>query len=87
MTHPWAHALLLGAIVVLAGVGHRAPRTIGTVLVVLSVVWLRTNGAMEGGVLWTIVAGHGLTIGDFIGLGGLAVAAYLWVLGTVRHPR
>ena len=83
----WAHALLLGAIVVLAGVGHRAPRVIGTVLAGLSVLWLSTNGPIEGGTLWIAVPGHGLTVTDFVGLGGLAVAAYLWGLGLWRLSR
>lgn len=83
----WAHGLLLAAIVVLAGVGHRAPRVIGTVLGVLSVIWLRSNSAIEGGTVWAVVPGHGLTVTDFVGLGGLAVAAYLWILGLRRSTR
>jgi hypothetical protein len=83
----WAHALVLGAIVVLAGIGHRAPRLFGTLLALLSLVWLRKDGTMEGGTLWTAMPGHGLTVADFVGLGGLVVAAYLWVIGLWNRRR
>lgn len=80
MTHIslWGHGLLIGAIVIVAGVGHRAPRAFGTLLVVLSLLWLRHNEHYEAAVVWSISPSKGLTTTDFVGLGGLVVAAYLW---------
>ena len=83
----WGHALLLGAVVLTAGIGHHAPRVLGTALAALSVSWLASNGAFEQGVLWVPSHGHGLTVTDFAGLGGLVVAGYLWLLGIRRALR
>lgn len=74
----WAHGLLMAAIVLVAGIGHRSPRSFGTLLALLSVLWLRENKQVEGGVVWSASPRHGLVVTDFLGLGGLLVAAYLW---------
>lgn len=74
----WEHGILIGVIVVVAGIGHRAPRLLGTLLAVLSVTWLRHNKNYEAGVVWAVTPTDGLVVSDFVGLGGLMVAVYLW---------
>ena len=78
-------ALLLAAMVLLAGLSNRTGRPSAVALAVVSVLWLLTNNPMEGPVLVTLSAAHGITGGDLAGLAGLAVAA--WRFRVASRPR
>ena len=69
-------ALLLAAMVLLAGLSNRTGRPSAVALAVVSVLWLLTNNPMEGPVLVSLTSEHGITGGDLAGLAGLAVAAW-----------
>jgi hypothetical protein len=65
--------LLLAVLVLVAGFGQRHVGT--AALIVLSVVWLWVNRAMEGHILLPVTPDHGLTAADLAGFAGLALAA------------
>jgi len=70
--------LVLVALVLLAGLGRDRPWS-GWALGAVAVLWLVVNGPMEGPVLLTVTASHGLTAGDLAGLAGLGLAGWrLW---------
>jgi hypothetical protein len=54
-------------------------------LAVLSVLWLRVNGPMEGVIFFRVAPDHGLTGADLAGFAGLAAAAARLVALT-RSP-
>ena len=59
------------------------------VLLVLSALWLRTNGRLEGDVLLTVTPNHGLTVADLAApaLVGLALATRHRVRRRRSGPR
>ena len=64
---------MLAGVVLAASLRSR----VGAVLLAaLSGLWLALNGPMEGDILLTITADHGLTAADLAGLAGLGLA--LW---------
>jgi hypothetical protein len=69
-------ALVLVALVLVAGLNEAVGRGGVVALVVLSVLWLLMNKPMEGPVLVIVSAGHGLTGGDLAGVAGLGLAGY-----------
>jgi hypothetical protein len=77
-------ALVLLLLVVGAGVVPTLPvwpRRIGALgLAALSVWWLRLDSTMEGGTLHQIAPEHGITVADFVAVGGFVVALYALVL-------
>jgi hypothetical protein len=77
-------ALVLVLLVVGAGVVPtlpRWPRRVGALgLAALSLWWLRLDAAMEGGTLHQLTPGHGITVADFVSVGGFLVALYALVL-------
>ena len=78
-------ALILAAMVLLAGTIDRWGRPGAIALAVLSVGWLLTNQKMEGPTLLSFTPAHGLTGGDLAGLAGLAVA--IWAFFGSPWPR
>ena len=72
-------ALILAAMVLLAGTIDRWGRPGAIALAVLSVGWLLTNPKMEGPTLLSFTPDHGLTGGDLAGLAGIAIAAWRYV--------
>jgi hypothetical protein len=56
-------------------------------LAVVSLLWLRVNGSMEGPVLWKISRGHGLTLTDLAGIAGLGVATWRGARALWRRSR
>jgi hypothetical protein len=80
-------ALLLATMVLLAGLSNRTGKPSAVALAVVSVLWLLTNNPMEGPILVTLSADHGITGGDLAGLAGLAVAAWRFRVATrTRTP-
>lgn len=77
-------ALVLVLLVVSAGVVPtlpRWPRRIGALaLAALSFWWLGLDSTMEGGTLHQLAPEHGITVADFISVGGFLVALYALVL-------
>jgi hypothetical protein len=72
-----APAIVLVALVFLAGISGETGLLGAVALAVVSVAWLLVNGPVEGLVLVTVVPGrHGLTGSDLAGLTGLALAAW-----------
>jgi len=69
-------AVVLVALVVLAGVSAETRAAGAVALGVISVVWLAVNRSMEGQILWTVTPSHGLTAADLAGLAGLLLAAW-----------
>jgi hypothetical protein len=66
-------AMLISAVL---GVRHRS----GVVLLaLLSLLWLLIDQDFEGHVLLSVTGKHGLTTADLVGVGGLVVAAGLWL--------
>jgi len=75
-------AATLGALVVLLQGNAGRPsvwRPVGEI-VLLSTAWLLANSPYEGRILWRLVQGHGLTLGDLAVVPPLAVAALLVLL-------
>jgi hypothetical protein len=59
----------------------RWPRRIGALgLAALSLWWLRLDSTMEGGTLHQISTGRGITVADFVSVGGFLVALYALAL-------
>jgi hypothetical protein len=75
--------LLLALLVVAAAVGPRFGRVGGLGVVLVSFLWLLWNGQLEGGILLTLVQGHGLTAADLAGLAGLVVGGRLLLRGRL----
>ena len=69
-------ALILAAMVLVAGTIDRWRRPGGIALGLLSIGWLLTNQHMEGPTLVFITRAHGFTGGDLAGLAGLAIATW-----------
>ena len=57
------------------------------VLAASSVVWLFVNRPMEGAVLFIVSEGHGLTAADLVGLTGLGLAVWRFILWRRSRPR
>ena len=75
--------LVLAALVATTAAGVLVPRpTVLAALLVLSVVWLRVNGAVEGPVLIAFSEAHGLTVADLAVLLAWATVGGAWF---VRH--
>ena len=72
-------ALILAAMVLLAGTIDRWGRLGAIALAVLSIGWLLTNQKMEGPTLLSFTPNHGLTGGDLAGLAGIAIAVWRYV--------
>ena len=72
-------ALILAAMVLLAGTIDRWGRLGAIALAVLSIGWLLTNQTMEGPTLLSFTPNHGLTGGDLAGLAGIAIAVWRYV--------
>lgn len=73
--------LALVALVASAVAAGRWGRPGAALLAVCSVLWLVANRSMEGELLWTVSAGHGLVAADLAGLAGLVVALVVLVRG------
>ena len=71
-----APAVVLVALVFLAGVSGETGLLGAVGLTVVSVAWLVVNKTVEGLVLFVVVPGHGLTSSDLAGLTGLALAPW-----------
>jgi hypothetical protein len=71
-----APAVVLVALVFLAGVSAETGLLGAVGLAVVSVAWLVVNKKVEGPVLLVVAPGHGLTTSDLAGLTGLALAAW-----------
>jgi hypothetical protein len=71
-------ALVLAALVLVAGLGGRFGRRGAVGLAVLSVLWLLVNGPMEGPTLIVLTSNHGVTGADLTGLVGLGLAVHRW---------
>ena len=69
-------AIVLAGLVLAAGLSGLLGARGAAVLAALSLLWLVVNDPMEGTVLLTFSAGHGLTGADLAGFAGLAIAAY-----------
>lgn len=69
-------ALILAAMVLVAGTIDLWRRPGGLVLGLLSIGWLLTNQKMEGPTLLSFTPEHGLTGGDLAGLAGLVIAIW-----------
>jgi len=69
-------ALILAAMVLLAGTIDRWGRLGAIALGALSIGWLLTNQKMEGPTLLSFTPAHGLTGGDLAGLAGIAIAVW-----------
>lgn len=82
MVHHVPHvlpALILAAMVILAGTSNRWGRPGAIVLALLSIGWLLTNQKMEGPTLLSFTRAHGFTGGDLAGLAGLVIAVWRYV--------
>lgn len=75
-------ALILATALVLVR-GVRAPSA--AVLATLVLVWQPLNQSVEGQVLWTVSATHGITTADLLALPALTLIAR-HLLGRRRHP-
>jgi hypothetical protein len=71
-------ALVLCALVAVAGLGERWGRRGAAALAGVSVLWLLVNAPMEGVVLFTVSASRGLTGADLAGFVGLGLALRRW---------
>ena len=69
-------ALILAAMVLVAGTIDRWGRPGAILLGLLSIGWLLTNQKMEGPTLLSFTSAHGLTGGDLAGLAGIAIAVW-----------
>ena len=69
-------AVVLVGLVLTAGLSGRFGMAGVVALTATSLLWLVVNGPMEGPVLLTVTAAHGVTGADLAGLAGLALAAY-----------
>ena len=69
-------AVVLVGLVLTAGLSGRFGMAGVVALAATSLLWLVVNGPMEGPVLLTVTAAHGVTGADLAGLAGLALAAY-----------
>lgn len=72
--------LVLTLLLVTAYLSRRVDVLGGTALVLVSLVWLVVNRAMEGRVLLELTATHGVTEGDLAGLTGIVLG-----LCAARH--
>ena len=68
-------AVVLVGLVLTAGLSARFRMGGVVALAGMSLLWLVVNGPMEGPVLLTVTAAHGVTGADLAGLAGLALAA------------
>jgi hypothetical protein len=71
-----APAVVLVALVFLAGVSAETGLLGAVGLAVASATWLIVNGPVEGTILFTVAPGRGLTGSDLAGLTGLARAVW-----------
>lgn len=71
-------ALVLVALVAVAGLGDRWGRPGAVALAGVSLVWLLVNGPMEGVVLLTVTESRGLTGADLAGFTGFGLALWRW---------
>lgn len=69
-------AVVLSTLVVLAGTSAETGLPGAVALTVVSVLWLRVNGLVEGVVLFTVRPGTGVSGADLAGFAGMAVG--LW---------
>lgn len=77
-------ALVLLGLVLAAGLSARFGLAGAGTLAAVSLLWLVVNGPMEGPVLITVAADHGITGGDLAGFAGLALAVLQGA--RVRRP-
>jgi hypothetical protein len=82
-----APAVVLVALVFLAGVSAEAGLLGAVGLAVVSVAWLLVNGSIDGPILFVVAPGHGLTGSDLAGLTGLALAAWRGYRSLRSPPR
>ncbi len=68
-------AIVLAGLVLAAGLCGMSGIRGAAVLAAMSVLWLVVNTPMEGPVLVTFSAAHGITGADLAGFAGLALAA------------
>lgn len=69
-------AIVLVGLVLAAGLSGMFRMVGVAVLAAVSLLWLVVNGPMEGPVLVTVTAAHGVTGADLAGFAGLALATY-----------
>ena len=67
-------ALVLAGLVLTAGLSGMFGVRGAVALTAMSLLWLVVNSPMEGPVLLTVTAAHGLTGGDLAGIAGLSLA-------------
>ena len=80
-------ALVLAGLVLVAGLSGPYGIRGAALLAAVTVLWLLVNGPMEGVVLITLAAGHGVTGGDLAGIAGLGLAAVRAYRSTrLRRP-
>lgn len=83
-----AALVTLLVMLVSAGTADRTGRVGAAVLAVVSVVWFFVNKPMEGAVLVTLSADHGVTAADLAGVAGLGLAGWRYqVWRRSRAPR
>ena len=100
LPHPHPHPLplpldLAGAaamvtllvMLISAGTADRTGRVGAAVLAVSSIVWLFVNSPMEGSVLFTLSADHGVTAADLVGLAGFGLAVWRFSQSRGRRYR
>jgi hypothetical protein len=71
-------AVVLCALVVVAGLGERWGRGGAAALAGVSLLWLLVNAPMEGVVFFTVSDTRGLTGADLAGFAGLGLAVWRW---------
>ncbi len=87
---PVVSAEVTAAVMVLGGVASvRSGRRRWPLLLLLgSLVWPLVNGPLEGPVLWAPIAGHGLTVSDFLTpIGALAAVSGLRRISRRRRAQ
>jgi hypothetical protein len=78
-------ALVLVALVLLAGFSAETGLRGAIALAAVAVVWFLVNGRVEGPTLVTVAPGHGLTGADLAGIAAMVVAAWRGVAAVRGH--
>jgi hypothetical protein len=81
-----APAIVLVALVFLAGVSGETGLLGAVGLAVVSVAWLVVNKPVEGPLLFIVAPGHGLAVSDLAGLTGLGLAVWRWYRARQSLP-
>lgn len=73
--------LLVGLLVAALGTRGRRRRVPAALLLPASAAWVLFNGPIEGPILITFSAQHGLTVSDLLAVAGVLVGAAVLLLG------